>query len=42
MQFSVQGKLKEIERDFPASVSVIVEPFKPTLYQVGILRGFRV
>lgn len=28
------GKLKEIERDFPASVSVIVEPFKPTLYQV--------
>ncbi|CAE7883224.1 unnamed protein product, partial [Symbiodinium microadriaticum] len=28
------GKLKEIESDLPASVSVIVEPFKPTLYQV--------
>ena len=37
----MQGKLKEIERNFPASVSVIVEPFKPTLYQVGFKVSFR-
>ena len=30
---AIPGKLKEVERDIEESTSVIVEPFKPSLYE---------